>query len=76
MPNIAGYRLIDCMKAYAIGLHSGVGAENVADTYPERVAEMVKRLNEYAYDMAPAQYPGDPVQDNQPAYWRENIPSR
>jgi arylsulfatase A-like enzyme len=29
-------------------------AENKADTYPERVQELLARLNSYAYDMAPS----------------------
>lgn len=51
-------------------------AENLAATYPERVAEMMKRLNDYAYEMAPAKYLGDPADDSRPAFWRENVPAR
>jgi len=50
--------------------------ENAAATYPERVAEMMKRLNDYAYDMAPAKYLGEPGIDNRPVFWRENQPAR
>ena len=51
-------------------------AENQAATYPDRVDAMMKRLNEYAYDMAPAKYLGEPGIDNRPVFWRENIPAR
>jgi len=51
-------------------------AENQALTYPDRVADMLKRLNEYAYDMAPARYLGEPENDNRPVFWRENVPAR
>ena len=51
-------------------------AENQAAKYPERVDAMMKRLNEYAYDMAPAKYLGEPGADNSPVFWRENRPAR
>jgi arylsulfatase A-like enzyme len=51
-------------------------AENQAAAYPDRVNDMMKRLNEYAYDMAPAKYLGEAETDNRPMFWRENVPSR
>ena len=51
-------------------------AENTAATYPDRVARMMERLNDYAYDMAPAKYLGDPDNDNRPVFWLENRPAR
>jgi arylsulfatase A-like enzyme len=51
-------------------------AENLAAVYPDRVDAMLKRLNEYAYDMAPAKYLGEPGADNRPVFWRENRPAR
>ncbi len=51
-------------------------AENQAATYPDRVAEMMARLNDYAYEMAPAKYLGEPGNDNRPVFWLENRPAR
>jgi len=51
-------------------------AQNQAAVYPDRVAEMMARLNDYAYDMAPAKYLGEPGANNQPVYWLENRPAR
>ncbi len=51
-------------------------AENQAATYPDRVAEMMARLNDYAYEMAPAKYLGEPGSDNRPVFWLENRPAR
>lgn len=51
-------------------------AENLSAVYPDRVNAMMKRLNEYAYDMAPAKYLGEPEADNRPVFWRENRPAR
>ncbi len=51
-------------------------AENQAATYPDRVAELMARLNEYAYEMAPAKYLGEPGKDNRPVFWLENRPAR
>ena len=51
-------------------------ADNVANDYPDRVDAMMQRLNEYAYDMAPAKFLGEPGADNQPVFWRENRPAR
>jgi arylsulfatase A-like enzyme len=51
-------------------------AENQAGAYPERVAEMMARLNDYAYEMAPAKYLGEPGNDNRPVFWLENRPAR
>lgn len=51
-------------------------AQNVARDYPERVAAMLQRLNEYAYDMAPAKYLGEPGANNAPVFWLENRPAR
>lgn len=51
-------------------------AVNEAATYPDRVAQMLKRLNDYAYEMAPAKYLGEPGSDNQPVFWLENRPAR
>ena len=51
-------------------------AENQASTYPDRVARMMARLNDYAYEMAPAKYLGEPGNDNRPVFWLENRPAR
>jgi len=51
-------------------------ADNQAATYPERVAQMMKRLKDYAYEMAPARFPGEPGAGNQPVFWLENRPAR
>jgi arylsulfatase A-like enzyme len=51
-------------------------ADNQATKYPERVTEMMKRLEDYAYDMTPAKYLGNPGTDNEPVFWLENRPAR
>ncbi len=51
-------------------------AQNLASDYPERVSAMMQRLTDYAYEMAPAKYLGDPATDNQPVFWLENRPAR
>ena len=51
-------------------------ANNQAATYPERVAEMMQRLDDYAYEMVPARYLGEPGADNRPVFWLENRPAR
>ena len=51
-------------------------ADNQAAKYPERVAEMMQRLNDYAYEMAPAKFLGEPGADNRPVFWLENRPAR
>lgn len=51
-------------------------AKNVAADYPERVDAMLRRLDGYAYDMAPAKYLGEPGADNRPVFWLENRPAR
>lgn len=46
-------------------------SENKAGTYPERVRELLDRLNAYAYEMAPAQYL-EQVPGAAPLLWRHN----
>jgi arylsulfatase A-like enzyme len=47
-------------------------AENKASTYPERVKDLLGRLNEYAYDMAPAKYLEELTAGDRPMFWRAN----
>jgi arylsulfatase A-like enzyme len=51
-------------------------AHNKAGTYPERVKEMLARLNEYAYDMLPALYLEELTAGDRPVFWRANPPRR
>lgn len=55
-------------------------SENQANTYPDRVKELLAKLNAYAYDMAPAGYfleeVGKGKGGEQPAYWGQNAPRR
>jgi len=51
-------------------------AENKASTYPDRVKELLGRLNDYAYDMAPSQYLEELSAGGRPLFWRVNAPKR
>ncbi|MEO5861896.1 MAG: hypothetical protein ABIW48_10370, partial [Burkholderiales bacterium] len=49
--------------------------QNQADTYPDRVMSLLKRLNEYAYEMAAPKYLEEIGQANGgefPIYWGDN----
>jgi arylsulfatase A-like enzyme len=50
-------------------------ADNVADRYPERVKQMLARLDDYAYEMAPSKYLEELVATKAgqtPIFWRLN----
>ena len=50
-------------------------ATNVADRYPERVKQMLAKLGDYAYEMAPAKYLEELVATKAgqtPIFWRVN----
>ena len=51
-------------------------AENKATTYPDRVKELLGRLNDYAYDMAPSRYLEELSAGGRPLFWRANAPKR
>ena len=51
-------------------------AENQAATYPDRVQDLLGRLNTYAYDMAPSLYLDALAPAASPAAWRANPPRR
>ena len=51
-------------------------AENKAATYPDRVKELLARLNEYAYDMLPSLYLEEMIAAARPVFWRANPPRR
>jgi len=51
-------------------------ADNKAATYPERANELLKRLNEYAYDMVPSLYLEELSAGGRPMFWRSNAPKR
>jgi hypothetical protein len=51
-------------------------AENKASAYPDRVKELLGRLNDYAYDMAPSQYLEELSAGSRPLFWRANAPKR
>jgi arylsulfatase A-like enzyme len=51
-------------------------AENKAATYPDRVRELLDRLNAYAYDMAPSLYLESLAPAASPALWQANPPAR
>jgi arylsulfatase A-like enzyme len=51
-------------------------AENKASTYPDRVRELLDRLNAYAYEMAPSLYLNSLVPAASPALWQANPPAR
>jgi arylsulfatase A-like enzyme len=54
-------------------------ATNQAETYPDRVKEMLTKLNAYAYDMAPAKYLEQLAKTKSgetPIYWGHNSPRR
>ena len=51
-------------------------AENQASTYPDRVKQLLGRLNDYAYDMAPSQYLEEVSAGSRPLFWRANSPKR
>jgi arylsulfatase A-like enzyme len=51
-------------------------AENQADAYPDRVRELLGRLNAHAYDMAPSLYLDALAPAASPAAWRSNPPKR
>ena len=45
-------------------------AENKAGTYPDRVKDLLARLNDYAYDMLPALYLEELTAGDRPVFWR------
>jgi arylsulfatase A-like enzyme len=51
-------------------------AENQAATHPDRVQDLLGRLNRYAYDMAPSLYLEALAPAVSPAAWRANPPKR
>ena len=51
-------------------------AENKAGAYPDRVKELLAKLNDYAYDMLPAQYLEELTAGDRPVFWRANPPRR
>ncbi len=51
-------------------------AENQAASYPDRVQDLLGRLNAYAYDMAPSLYLDALAPAASPAVWRANPPKR
>ena len=51
-------------------------ADNKAGAYPDRVKELLARLNDYAYDMLPAQYLEELTAGDRPVFWRANPPRR
>jgi arylsulfatase A-like enzyme len=51
-------------------------AENKAGTYPDRVKDLLARLNDYAYDMLPALYLEELTASDRPVFWLANPPRR
>ncbi|MBI1395997.1 MAG: sulfatase-like hydrolase/transferase [Betaproteobacteria bacterium] len=51
-------------------------AVNEASNYPDRVRELLGRLNDYAYDMAPAHYLDARIEAGERVFWRPNVPQR
>ncbi len=51
-------------------------ADNQAAAYPDRVKELLERLNAYAYDMAPSLYLDALASSASAAAWRTNPPRR
>lgn len=51
-------------------------ADNQAATYPDRVKELLDRLNAHAYDMAPSLYLEALATSASPAAWHRNPPRR
>lgn len=51
-------------------------ADNKATVYPDRVKDLLGRLNDYAYDMAPAQFLDSWISADRPVFWRSNPPRR
>jgi arylsulfatase A-like enzyme len=51
-------------------------ADNKAAAYPDRVKELLGRLNDYAYDMAPSRYLEELSAGGRPLFWRANAPKR
>ncbi len=51
-------------------------ADNQAATYPDRVKELLDRLNAHAYDMAPSLYLEALATSASPAVWHRNPPRR
>jgi arylsulfatase A-like enzyme len=51
-------------------------ADNKAGAHPDRVQELLARLNDYAYDMLPAQYLEELTAGDRPVFWRANPPRR
>ncbi len=51
-------------------------AENKANAYPDRARELLGKLNDYAYDMMPAQYLEELTESDRPVFWRANPPRR
>ena len=50
-------------------------ADNVADRYPERVKQMLARLDDYAFEMVPAKYLEELAATKAgqtPIFWRVN----
>ena len=49
--------------------------DNQADREPDRVAAMLKRLTDFAWEMAPSRYLEDlarPHREDMPIYWGDN----
>jgi arylsulfatase A-like enzyme len=51
-------------------------ADNKAKAYPDRARELLGKLNDYAYDMMPAQYLEELNDSDRPVFWRANPPRR
>jgi arylsulfatase A-like enzyme len=51
-------------------------ADNKASTYPDRVRELLGKLNDYAYEMMQAQYLEELEGGDRPVFWRANPPRR
>lgn len=51
-------------------------AQDQAGAYPERVKELLTRLNDYVYDMLPALYLEELSEAGRPVFWRTNPPRR
>jgi arylsulfatase B len=51
-------------------------ADNKAAAYPDRVKELLGRLNDYAYDMVPSLYLEELSSAGRPMFWRSNAPKR
>jgi arylsulfatase A-like enzyme len=51
-------------------------AQNKAAAHPDRVKDLLARLNDYAYDMLPALYLEELTAGDRPVFWRANPPRR